>query len=172
MITVEEFLKLPESGEFYYELRHGEAIRLTRPKFGHTLIQHRLQNLLAQAAGSMGVVTIQLPFRALPEYELRTAELAFLTQARWDGGDPEDNLRGAPELVIEVLSPSDFLGEIKDKERLCLENGAQEFWMVDPNLCQVKMSTPDGITTTYRAAQEIPLRVCGSGSIPVDDIFS
>jgi hypothetical protein len=36
----------------------------------------------------------------------------------------------------------------------------------------VKVSTPDGITTTYRAGQEIPLRVFGSGALKVDDIFA
>jgi Uma2 family endonuclease len=171
-MSVDEFRKLPESGEFYYELRHGEPVRVTRPKYKHSRIQHRLERLLAQAAGSMGVVTIEFPFRALPELELRAADVAFLNQERWDAVDPEDNLHGAPELVIEVLSPSNTAAEINDKERLCLENGAQEFWVVDPNLRQVKVSTPDGITTTFRATQEIPLRIFGSGSIQVDDIFS
>lgn len=42
--------------------------------------------------------------------------------------DPDDYLRGAPDLIIEVLSPSNTATEICDKEKLCLENGAREFW--------------------------------------------
>lgn len=171
-MTVDEFRKLPESGEFYYELRHGEPVRVTRRKLKHSLIQGRLQRLLAQAAGSMGLVTTELPFRALPELELRAADVAFTSQERLDRSDQEDNLRGAPELVIEVLSPSNTVAEMNDKEKLCLENGAKEFWVVDPKLRLVKVSTPDGITTTFHAGQEIPLRIFGSGVIKVSDIFN
>jgi len=75
--------------------------------------------------------------------------------------DPEDNLHGAPELVAEVLSPSNTVAEMNDKERLCLENGSKEFWVVDPDLRQVKATTPDGITTTFRGGQQIPLSAFG-----------
>ena len=44
--------------------------------------------------------------------------------------------------------------------------------VVDANLRLVKVSTRDGITTTYRAGQEIPLRVLGDGVLKVDDVFS
>ena len=61
---------------------------------------------------------------------------------------------------------------MNEKERLCLENGAQEFWVVDQDLRQLKVSTPDGITTTYRPRREIPLRVLGAGALRVDDIVA
>jgi hypothetical protein len=31
-MTVEEFRRQPETGSFYYELRHGELVKVTRPK--------------------------------------------------------------------------------------------------------------------------------------------
>jgi hypothetical protein len=34
------------------------------------------------------------------------------------------------------------------------------------------VSTPDGVTTTYRAGQAIPLPLFGGGALPVDDIFN
>jgi Uma2 family endonuclease len=91
---------------------------------------------------------------------------------RWEQIKPEDNLRGAPDLVIEVLSPSNTAAEMAEKEKLCLENGSKEFWVVYPKLRQVKVSTPDGITTTYRDGQEIPLRLFGGGTLQVSAIFS
>src|SRR5262249_53868048 len=90
---------------------------------------------------------------------------------RWQQIDPEDWLAGAPDLVIEVLSPSNTATEINDKEKLCLEHGCREFWSVDTDLRQVKVSTPEGITTTFKAGQQIPLRIFGAGSLAVDDIF-
>jgi hypothetical protein len=35
------------------------------------------------------------------------------------------------------------VAEINDKEKLCLENGSKEFWVVDAKLRQVKVSTPN-----------------------------
>ena len=57
-----------------------------------------------------------------------------------------------------------------DRRILCLENGTQEFWLVDPGHHQVEVSTPDGHTITYQAGREIPLFF--GGRFPVDAIFS
>ena len=74
--------------------------------------------------------------------------------------------------MIEILSPSNTVAEIYDKEKLCLENGAKEFWVVDPDRRQVKVSTPDGRTLTYQSGQEISLSVLGGAKIAVDSIFA
>ena len=172
LMTVEEFRSLPETGPCYYELRHGEVAQVTRPKFKHHLRQDRLVELLRAAAPAGVYVSMEVAFRALPEYELRVADVAVISQERFNQIDPDDNLRGAPDIVIEVLSPSNTAAEIYDKEKLCLENGCREFWVVDGALRQVKVSTPDGLTTTYTAGQEIPLRIFGGGSLKVDAIFA
>ncbi|MBZ5622666.1 MAG: Uma2 family endonuclease [Acidobacteriia bacterium] len=171
-MTVEEFDKLPETGPFYYELHKGELVQVPRPNHGHYRTQHQLRRLLETAAGDSGIVETEFAFRALPEHEFRVADVAYVSQERWDQIDPKDNLRGAPDLVIEVLSPSNTAAEMSKRERLCLENGCREFWVVDADLRQVKVSTPDGITTTYRDGQEIPLRLFGSASLKVNAIFS
>ncbi len=172
LMTVEEFRKLPEdSGPIYHELHHGELVTVTRPKLKHIRIQKRLERLLEPLAGEAGTVIMELSFRPLPEHELRVADVAYVSRDRWEQGNPEDNLAGAPELVIEVLSPSNTAAEIYDKEKICLENGAQEFWVVDPDGRQVKVSTPDGRTLTYRSGQEIPLVLFGNATVAVDAIF-
>ena len=171
LMTVEQFLRLPEAGPFYYELRHGELVRVTRPRFKHLRIQRQLRKLLESFARDSGVVEIEVAFRALPEHELRVADVCYISRERWEQIDPEDWLAGAPDLVIEVLSPSNTATEINDKEKLCLEHDCREFWSVDIDLRQVKVSTPEGITTTFRAGQQIPLRIFGGGSLAVDDIF-
>jgi Uma2 family endonuclease len=173
LMTVEEFRKLPEnSGPVYHELRHGELVSVTRPKFKHHLIQSRLRDQLKSMAPAGAFVEYEVAFRALPEYELRVADVAFVSAARVAEIDPDDNLNGAPDLVIEVLSPSNTAAEIYDKEKLCLENGAKEFWVVDPDRRQVKVSTPDGHTVTYPSGHEIPLPLFGNAKVPVDAIFT
>ena len=173
LMSVEEFRKLPEdSGPVYHELRHGESVAVTRPKLKHMLIQGRLRDLLKDLAEPQSLIEIEVAFRAVPEYELRVADVAYLAASRFAAADPDDNLHGAPDLVIEVLSPSNTAGEIYDKEKLCLENGAQESWVVDLDRRQVKVSTPDNKTLTYRPGQEIPLPLFGEAKLAVDAIFA
>ena len=172
-MTVEEFQRLPEdSGPVYHELRHGEMVAVTRPKLKHTLIQRTLRRMLEQAAAPDSLVETEVALRALPEHDLRVADVAYLSAARFATTDPNDDIQGAPDLVIEVLSPSNTAAEIYDKEKLCLENGAKEFWVVDPDRHQVKVSTPDGRTITYQSGQEISLSVLGGAKIAVDSMFA
>jgi Uma2 family endonuclease len=172
LMTVEQFWELPDTEPFYYELRHGELFKVSRPKLKHTLVQTQLHELLQQAVAKKFRVLMEFPFRALPEYELRVADIAVVSRERLQRADREDAFRGAPELVIEVLSPSNTVADMNDREKLCLENGSLQFWVVDPNLRQVKVSTPDGITTTFRSGQEIPLPAFDGAAIPVDEIFA
>src|SRR5438046_149639 len=129
LMTIEEFYQLPEDdGRVYHELRHGELVTVTRPKYKHSMIQSRLRRLLEPLAPPTSLVEIEVAFRALPQYEFRIADVAYLTPDRCAKVNPEDYIQGAPDLVIEVLSPSNTASEIYDKEQLCLNNGAKEFW--------------------------------------------
>jgi Uma2 family endonuclease len=172
LLTVEDFRKLPEDdGPVYHELRYGGLIAVTRPKLKHHLIQARIRDLLKAIAPAGAFVEYEVAFRALSEHELRVADVAYVSLERMSGVDPDDNIRGAPGLVIEVLSPSNTVAEIYEKEKLCLENGAQEFWVVDADRRQVKVSTPDGHTRTWRSGQRIPLPFFGGAEVAVDAIF-
>lgn len=172
-MTVEQFRQLPkDDGPVYHELRRGEVVAVARPKLKHALIQSRVRDTLKSIAPAGAYVDSEVAFRALPEYELRVADVAYVSPERFRQADLDDNIRGAPDLVIEILSPSNTAAEMNEREKLCLENGAREFWVLDADLRQVKVSTPDGITTTYKPGQEIPLRVLGAGALKVDDIFA
>jgi Uma2 family endonuclease len=173
LMTVAEYEQIPEESEaFYYELHHGELVRVCHPKFKHTKAQRRLRQLLEAVVGATGVVEIEIPFRPLPEYEVWAADVAFVSRKRWEQINPDGYLQGAPELVIEVLSPSNTAEEMLDKEKICLEGGCREFWVVDEKRRQVKVSTPDGVTKTYHEDQEIPLPLFGGWSLKVDSIFA
>ena len=173
LMTIEEFCRLPEDdGPVYHELRHGEFIAATRARFKHQMIQSRLRRLLEPLAPPAALVEVEVAFRALPQYELRVADVAYVAPERCAKVDPEDYIQGAPDLVVEVLSPSNTAAEIYDKEKLCLNNGAKEFWIVDPDRRQVKVSTPDGRTITWQSGQEIPLLLFGGACVAVDAIFA
>jgi len=168
MMTVAEFDQLPESPACSYELRHGELVQVTRPVLKHVFIQKRLMALLDSACGD-GSAFMAIGFRALPDHELRVADVAYASRDRWAQQDPGGYFRGVPEIVIEVLSPSNTAAEMLDKEHICLENGAKEFWVVNIDRRWVKVSTPDGRTITYKSGHEIPLFF--GGELAVDEIF-
>ena len=173
LMTVEEFSRLPiDKGPVYHELRNGEVVEVTRPILKHHKIQSRLRDFLKMHAEAGAFMEYEVAFRALPEYELRVADVAYVSAERSARDDDEDNIRGAPDLVIEVLSPSNSATEMNEREQLCLENGAKEFWVVDPRRLLVKISTPDGTTRTWRSGQEIPLPLFGDSRLAVDAIFA
>jgi Uma2 family endonuclease len=134
------------------------------------VVQDRLVVLLKPFAGN-GYLGIEVAFRAIPEFEFRVADVAYVTRERWDGIDGEDNLRGAPELVIEILLPSNTKVEMREGASLCLASGCLEFWVLDGGKRQVTVSTPNGVTVTYHSGQVIPLHLFGGASLAVDEIF-
>lgn len=167
LVTFAELEQIADAPDGRYELRHGELVKVPPPEFPHFRIQRRLRKLLESAAPAEGVAEIEFAFRGLPEYEYRIADVAFVSTDRWEQTDRY--FEGAPDIVIEVLSPSNSAAEMLDKEQLCLENGAKEFWVVDPKSKQVKVSTADGRTIIYKTGQQIPLLF--GGDIAVREIF-
>jgi Uma2 family endonuclease len=172
LMTVEQFRALPEPREGYSELHHGVPVIMPPPKHKHWAIQNKLTRALHALASGRGVIGTEFAFRPLPEHECWVADVAYVSEARLNAIDPEDNLHGAPELVIEVLSPSNTVAEISEKEAMCLENGCLEFWVVDPTRKTVKVSTPDRRTITYIEGDKIPLTVPAAGELAVAEIFS
>jgi Uma2 family endonuclease len=170
LMTFAEALQVPDPPGASYELFHGELIEVKAPEFPHIRAQWQLRRLFESAAGDSGVVFTEMPYRPLPEYEGWRADVAYISMARWTSIDRW--LMGAPELVAEVLSPSNTAAEILDKEQTCLENGALQFWVLDTNRRQVKVSTPDGKFIIYKSGQHIPLFFAPGASIPVDEIFA
>jgi Uma2 family endonuclease len=172
LVSVEEFRELPlDDGAFRRELHHGEVVALTRPNFRHYQIQCRLQDLLsARSAGNF--VGIEFAFRPLPEHELWCADVACVSRERMASIDPDDNLRGAPEMVIEVASPSNRWSDLYDRQNMCLENGGLEFWVVDPRHRTVTVWVQD-TGVTYRAGMDVPLNraLFDEQALPVDEIF-
>jgi Uma2 family endonuclease len=169
LMTFEEFEQLPDPPGGRYELHHGETVFVPPPKHGHYKIQLRLRSLLENAAGRLGVVGIEMGFRPRGEREYWVADVIFVAQDRWNSVPMDGYFSGSPDLVIEVLSPSNVRRKMQDKRELCLATGSREFWIVNMDLRQVEVSAPGGPSITYKSGQQIPLFF--GGSLPVDQIF-
>ena len=78
---------------------------------------------------------------------VRAPDIAFIRQERvHEVGRSRGFWIGPPDLAVEVISPSDTVGEIEDKVRMWLERGTRLVWVVSPKLCNV---------TVYRSLTDI-----------------
>jgi Uma2 family endonuclease len=171
LMTFEQFSALPENRNGRQELHHGVPVCMPPPKHKHWIIVDRLSSLFKQLASGRGVAGAEFGFRPVPEHEFWTADVVYISQARYAAINPDGNMHGVPELVIEVLSPSNTASEMNEREAMCLENGALEFWIVDPERKTVRVSTPDRKSITYIEGEKIPLRIPIAAEIAVTDIF-
>jgi Uma2 family endonuclease len=94
--------------------------------------------------------------------------------------DPEKladarSITGAPEMVVEVLSPGNTKTETKHKLNLYEENGVLEYWVVHPPYKYVEVyllkSNKYSKPTIYEMGDDIPCTVLRDINVPVDEIF-
>ncbi len=173
LMTVEESREIAglNPGE-RYELHHGELVRMTVPKLDHQIQQKRIAALLEARTLAYGPVFVEFGFRATPEYDARRAAVALISHRRIQEARSKNEFFGAPDLVIEILSPSNRAAEMDDKESLCLGNGCQSFWTLNPARRSAKTMLADGHVRRYHSGEAIDLAPFGSGSIAVDDLFA
>jgi Uma2 family endonuclease len=169
LITVEELYAIdtPERSE----LHHGIIIPVTAPALKHWRLQHRIVHLLESKLAKWGQVGMEMAYRPLPQFELRRADVAAISKARWEAADPDDNLRGAPELVIDAKSSNNRPRPLIEVAALCLATGCQSFWIVDMDAQNVTTVGRDGKPALFEIGDEIPL-VIEPGHLPVSEIFA
>ncbi len=79
---------------------------------------------------------------------VRTERLATITK-------PEKHLPFAPDLAVEVISPSDDEDEVAEKAQMWLKAGSLLVWTVDPERRTVTVYRPDAEPVTLDENQEI-----------------
>jgi Uma2 family endonuclease len=169
LVTVNEFVTLPDPPNGRYELRDGEVVFLPPVRLLHTKIQANLVKLLLPQLQAGGVVSAEFPFQPTSQYEFRYADVGFVSHARLQQSTDDGYLQGAPDLVIEILSRSNTWVEVEDKRELCLNSGCQSYWIVNPVRQTVQVTDFDRAVKTYTIDDAVPLAT--GASIPVRSIF-
>ena len=156
LMTFAEFEKLSDPPAGHYELHHGQPVLMPPRKKLHMQIQQALLDLLTPLARGRGFITNEFAFRPAPEHEAWQADVGFVAQERWDNDD-NDYFLGAPDFVIEVLSASNTMYEILERQEICFASGCSAFWTVDPKRRTVMVTTADRRTVTYDSLMNMPL---------------
>jgi Uma2 family endonuclease len=170
LITFEEFLELPDPEFGRYEFDEGEVILVPPPKPLHLETIHRLSALLAARAPRKYRVFTEFAYQIRRERFI-IADLGVTTEERWQATLASDEyFEGAPELVIEVLSPTNTAAEIAGKRTVSLTHGCREFWTVDPEQRAIEIFQ-EGRWRTYRSSDEIPIELFAGAVIPAGELF-
>jgi Uma2 family endonuclease len=147
LLTAEQFLQLPPQEGKRFELDEGELIERTFPTFKHNRIALRLCTQLESflRMNPLGeVFPSDCGFKLSPA-TVRGPDVCFLTADRVRLLDPESNhFDGAPDLVVEIVSPSDSARDLQRKVDQYLKPGARRVWVIYPDTRQVHAFSSDG----------------------------
>ncbi len=131
--TYRDYINLPESEERRYELIAGEFYMVPSPSAVHQSIVFRLAKILDAFVeqNGLGRVFIAPLDVVLSEIDVLQPDILFISRSR-EGIITEQNIQGAPDLAVEVLSPATAERDRTLKKARYLKYGVREYWIVDP----------------------------------------
>lgn len=164
LLSADELLALPDDG-YRYELVKGELKKASPPGEQHSILVVRLTlslgahveaNRLGQVyAGEPGIKLSSNPDT------VRAPDVAFVRQERLEALPPGTGHREeAPDLVVEVVSPSDLYTDVDEEVAQWLEAGVRVVLVVNPRNRSVSV---------YRSPYEMK-RVTGRDVIDGEDV--
>ena len=143
-LTASDLASLPDD-ERRHELEEGWLVSEPLPSLRHDRVRRTLERILEAhvAKHGLGEVFGEAGFiLARNPDTVRGPDLSFVTRERLVGIDYGRFFDGAPDLAIEILSPSNRPYQVRAKVADYLAAGCRLVWVVDPNRRTV---------TTYRA---------------------
>lgn len=170
---------MPDDG-FRYELVRGELRKMTPAGNKHGYLALRIASRLERHVEESGLgktYAAETGFKLSSDPDtVRAPDAAFVSQARLDEtGEVEGFWPGAPDLAVEVTSPSDAHTEVVEKALAWLEAGCRMVLVVDPGQRTV---------TVYRALDDIRILTSEAGEtldgadvvpgwrLPVTELFT
>jgi Uma2 family endonuclease len=155
LLTAAEYAALPDCEETRTELVRGRVVPMPRPKPIHGQVSARLAMRLGLFVEEthLGAVTVDSGYLVERSPDtLRGPDVAFISFARLGGESfgPEF-VPMAPDLAVEVISPSEIATDIEDKVAQYFAAGARRVWLVWPERKQITVRRPDGTATTHGA---------------------
>ncbi len=132
LLTVDEFLPRLEERDIAYELVEGEVVQLSPTMPQHNFVRDRLLVLLKtflDKKSAIGTVLSEQAFHLFGN-TVRIPDISLLAAGRRI--DPHRIPQGAPDLVVEVISPSNTPREIDQRVSDYFAAGCKRVWLVYP----------------------------------------
>jgi Uma2 family endonuclease len=172
-LTYDDFVEFPDDGK-RHELIDGEHYATPSRNTAHQRIVGNLSGLTWTflRTNRIGVVFGSPVDVVFSDFDIVAPDLLFISNARRELLT-ELNVRGAPDLVVEVGSPDTRRRDELTKHRLYEQFGVSEYWVVDPDLDLIKayrlvegryartaeltLAAGDVLTTPLLPGLELPL---------------
>ena len=172
--TYEDYKHTPEDKR--YELLDGDLIMVPAPRTGHQRTSREIEFALHTfvTENDLGEV-FDAPYDVvLSETDVVQPDILFVSKER-SYIVTEDNIRGAPDLVIEVLSPSTAQRDRTLKRTLYALHGVPEYWQADSDAKNVLVLTlEDGqykVAGIYGEGQTLTSPLLPGFTLEIDRVF-
>ena len=176
LLTAEDLLRLSSQGVkgelirgvLYETVSVGKVHARIAIQFGGELNRYVRQHRLGQVGGTDGGVLI----RRNPD-TVREPDIYFVSAERLPLDDESDGyLEVVPELVVEIVSPSDSPGEVREKTQLWLDHGVQMALEVYPRTRTIEVHRPGAPALTLTGDDALDGGdVLPGFNLPLSEIF-
>ena len=171
LVTVQEFLQLPEPEGQRIELIGGEVISMGRGGRSHEFVKFNIAKVLFAwlLQNRSGKILTETAFQ-IDEQNSPIPDISYVSNDT-EGAGGSGLLQGAPDLAIEVVS-SETAARLEAKIELYLAHGSKSVWVVFPEQRVVRIFSVDGQSKRFEQSQvlEDPAVLPGF-SVPVSAIF-
>ena len=134
LLTVEDLDACPDDGN-RYELIEGELFVSRSPGIPHQRVLHNFQFEfeLYLKSNPIGIL-VPGTGAVFSDYDAVIPDLLFVRNERWEDVTTGPRITGAPDVVVEILSPGteNRRRDLSVKRQLYAKYGVQEYWIVDP----------------------------------------
>ena len=155
-----DLLAMPDDGR-RYEIHGGELVVVPAPILRHQFAAGELVTMLNDYRRRSGGLAVAAPFDVVfDEHDVLQPDVVFFRAERLRLLDPDSPARAAPDLVVEVLSPSTAKLDRGRKMRIFAQYAVPEYWIVDPvhrrievHVLEREIQDAQGVRDAYRRAQ-------------------
>ena len=173
-LTYQDYVNL--EGDDRYELLDGELILVGSPNEDHQIVSMELGTQMHSFVKEHDLGRVfHAPFDVLfTDTDVVQPDILFVSNEREHIRTPA-NIQGAPDLIVEILSPSSSRRDWRDKRELYASHGVEEYWIVDPtNRIVWVMLLRDGVLAdqgAYGEGDTVISTTLEGFSVSLDEIF-
>jgi Uma2 family endonuclease len=173
-MTWEAFERLPDGDGLHREILEGDLQILPPVKLAHSIIAKRIYNTLVGLelmADGQAYIEAGFKLSSNPPTWVQP-DVSFIRNDRALTTDDGQYLLQAPELAIEIVSPSETATMLQRKVELMLASGAQAVWVIYPDSKTVSVHLPNGTAATHSIGDTLTASfLAGDWTLPVASIF-
>ncbi len=170
-----DLVNAPEDGR-RYELYDGEVLVVASPLPRHQIVSENVAALLRSYVAAYGGTYLATPIDIVfSEYDVLMPDLVFFVEARKHLVQLDAPIRDAPDLAVEILSPSTAATDRGRKMQMFARYGVREYWIIDPVKERLEIHTlaRSGYELAQVATGPFPIRspLLPQVEAPVESLF-